>query len=107
MYRIFESNKAETILIVDAENVFNSINRKPLLHNIEYVCPINVTFLYNCYPISARICSTLYYWWKRIKIAQRNNTGERNADGDCALSLPPLLNHLHRQKKCSTCCFCR
>ena len=51
--RIFESNKTEAILMVDTENAFNSINRKALLHNIEYLCPVIATFLYNCYAISA------------------------------------------------------
>ena len=43
MHKIFESN--ETEVIVDAENAFNSINRKALLHNIEYLCPAIATFL--------------------------------------------------------------
>ena len=43
MQKIFESNKTEAILIVDAENAFNSINRKVLLRNIEYLCPANVS----------------------------------------------------------------
>ena len=53
MHKIFESNETEAILIVDAENVFNSINRKAQLHNIEYLCPAIATFLFNCYAISA------------------------------------------------------
>ena len=35
MHRIFESSETEAILIVDAENAFNSINCKALLHDIE------------------------------------------------------------------------
>ena len=45
MHKVFESNETEAILIVDAENAFNSINRKALLHNIEYLCPATATFL--------------------------------------------------------------
>ena len=37
MHKIFESSETEAILIVDAENAFNSINRKALLHNIGYL----------------------------------------------------------------------
>ena len=55
MHKIFESNEREAILIVDAENAFNSINRKALLHNIEYLCPAIATFLYNCHAISTRL----------------------------------------------------
>ena len=52
MHRIFKSNETEAIPMVDAENVFNSMNRKALLHNIKYLCPVIATFLYNCYVIS-------------------------------------------------------
>ena len=55
MHKIFEPNETEAILLVDAKNAFNSINRKALLHNIEYLCPVIATFLYNYYAISARL----------------------------------------------------
>ena len=55
MHKIFESNKTEAILIVDTENVFNSINREALLHSIECLCPAIVTFPYNCHAISAQL----------------------------------------------------
>ena len=58
MHIIFESNETEAILMVHAESAFNSINRKTLLHNIEYLCPVITTFLYNCYAISARLFIT-------------------------------------------------
>ena len=32
MYSMFEANETEVILLVDAENTFNSINGKVLLH---------------------------------------------------------------------------
>ena len=41
--------------MVDAENAFNSINRKALLHNIEYLCPVIATFVYNWYTKAARL----------------------------------------------------
>ena len=53
MNRIFESNKTEAILIVDAENAFNLINWKALVHNIEYLYTIIVTFSYSYYALSA------------------------------------------------------
>ena len=53
-HRIFESNETEAIVMVDVENVFNSINRKALLHNTEYLFPVIATLIYNCYAISAR-----------------------------------------------------
>ena len=55
MHKIFESNETEAILLIDAQNACNSINREALLHNIEYLCPAIATFLYNCYAISTRL----------------------------------------------------
>ena len=55
MHNIFESNETEAIIIVDGENAFNSINRKALIHNTEYLRPAIATFLYNCYAIFARL----------------------------------------------------
>ena len=45
MHGTFESNKTEAILIANAGN---ALNWKALLYKIEYVCPINEMFLYNC-----------------------------------------------------------
>ena len=82
MHGLFESNETEAILMVDVENTFNSINHKALLHNIDYLCPVNC----NAYlQLLCDICSSLYYWWKRIKIARRNNTGGPNSDGSVCL----------------------
>ena len=55
MCDIYENNETEAVLLVDAENAFNTINRKALLHNTEYLCPELATFIYNCYIIPARL----------------------------------------------------
>ena len=41
--------------LIDAENVFNSINRKVMLHNLEFICRIIVTYIINCYATPSRI----------------------------------------------------
>ena len=53
---IFEkNNETEAVLLVDATNVFNSINRKALLHNIDSLCPGISIYIYNCYVVPARL----------------------------------------------------
>ena len=32
----------------DAENAFNSINRKVMLHNLKFICPIIATYIIIC-----------------------------------------------------------
>ena len=39
MTMIFAEDKTDALLFVDAGNAFNSINRKIMLHNIQYICP--------------------------------------------------------------------
>ena len=46
---------SEAVLLVDANNAFNSVNRKLFLHNIEIICPILATFVNNCYASDSRL----------------------------------------------------
>ena len=55
MHDIFEDNETEAVLLVDAANAFNSINRKALLHNIDILCPAISIYIYNCYVVPARL----------------------------------------------------
>ena len=45
----FQEDDAEAILLVDASNAFNALNRECVLHNIERVCPPLATILINTY----------------------------------------------------------
>ena len=53
MYNLFQQEETEAILLVDLENVFNSINRKAMLHNISITCPILSSFVSSCYIVPA------------------------------------------------------
>ena len=55
MHDIYENNDTEAILLIDAENAFNSINREAMIHNITILCPIISIFIKNCYNIPARL----------------------------------------------------
>ena len=33
----------DAVLFIDAENALNSIDRKAMLHNLKFICPIIVT----------------------------------------------------------------
>ena len=49
MRSIFASEDTETILVVDASNAFNSLNRQVALRNARYLCPSLANFLINTY----------------------------------------------------------
>ena len=96
MHKIFESNDTELILIVEAENSFNSINCKALLHNIEYLCLGIATFLYNCYAISARL---FIIGGKELRLCEGTTQVDPAAMAAYALGLTPLLDHLQSLKR--------
>jgi hypothetical protein len=51
MVEIFNDDKCDGLIQVDANNAFNTINRSVLLHNIFYLCPEISIFTANCYAI--------------------------------------------------------
>lgn len=46
---IYEDSNTQCILLVDAENAFNQLNRKAGLHNVGIVCPFIAQYLKNTY----------------------------------------------------------
>ena len=49
MARLFDDEECEAVLLVDAENAFNRLNRKTALHNMHHLCPPIARFLKNTY----------------------------------------------------------
>jgi len=47
MKEIFLYEESDAVILVDAKNAFNSLNRKTALHNIQYICPSNSKILIN------------------------------------------------------------
>ena len=45
----------DAVLLIDPGNAFNSINRKVVLHNVEFIFPIIATYIINCYAIPSRL----------------------------------------------------
>ena len=55
MHDIFSEENTEAVLLIDAENAFNSINRKVMLHNMKPLCPLISTYISNCYAAPASL----------------------------------------------------
>ena len=51
MREIFSDDQCEAVLLVDAKNAFNTMNRKTMLHNIRIKCPSLATFVENTYSV--------------------------------------------------------
>ena len=52
---IFEEESTDAVLLIDASNAFNTLNREALLHNIPYVCPSLTTYVKKCYVKPSRL----------------------------------------------------
>ena len=46
MNSIFQEEESDAILLVDASNDFNSLNRSAFLHNVRSLCPALATYVY-------------------------------------------------------------
>ena len=51
MHAIYEDETCEAVLLVDASNAFNSINRNVFLHNVTIICPAIAMYVKNCYSL--------------------------------------------------------
>ena len=55
MRQVFESSETEAIILVDATNAFNSLNRQTALRNIQHLCPALSKVLINTYRDDVRL----------------------------------------------------
>ena len=45
----------DAVLLIDAEDARNSINRKVVLHNLKFICRIITTYIINCYSTPSKL----------------------------------------------------
>ena len=55
MRNFFNNEKSDGILLIDADNAFNRINRQAALWNVQYTCPVIKHVLINTYREATRI----------------------------------------------------
>ena len=91
MKDMFEKDDTEAVLLVDAANAFNSINREAILHNIRILCPILATYVTNCYKIPARL---FVIGGREIKSKEGTTQGDPLGMAIYAIGLTPMLEEL-------------
>ena len=91
MENIFKEESTEAVLLVDATNAFNSINRKVFLHNISILCPAISTFVTNCYTSPARL---FVIGGTEIRSNEGTTQGDPVAMAIYALGITPLITML-------------
>lgn len=91
MREINDADDTEAVLLVDASNAFNSLNRHAFLHNISIICPQISIYVNNCYKIPPR----LFIIGGEEIISQEGTTqGDPTAMAIYALGIMPLLTQL-------------
>ena len=81
----------DAVLLIDAENAFNSINRKVMLHNLKFIFPIIATYIINCYETLSRL---FIVGGREILSSEGTIQGDPTAMGAYALSILSLIKFL-------------
>lgn len=94
--RIYEDPDTEAVLLVDAENAFNSLNRQAALNNLQYICPEFFKYVLNTYrkPAQLHVANS-----DDVQISSEEGTtqGDTSAMGMYACSLMPLVGSLRAE----------
>ena len=91
MLEIFANKQTDTVILVDAKNTFNSLNRNVALHNIKITCPPFNTIIINIYRRSSKL---IVFEAKDILSEEGKTQGDNLVMSFYALSLAPLLRRL-------------
>ena len=83
------SGDSEGVLLVDASNAFNSLNRRVMLHNIQRLCPAFATCVINYYRSSAQ----LFVGGETLLSAEGTTQGDPLSKAIYALGTLPLVSH--------------
>ena len=78
MHDIFEADNTDAVLLIDASNAFNSLNRAAAPHNVRILCPTIATYAINTYREPARL----------IIIGGKEMRSEEGARSQVSLFLP-------------------
>ena len=88
---IYEDQSPEAVLLVDASNAFNTINRTVLLHNIAIICPPIARYVRNCYCANTRL---FIIGGGEIQSMEGTTQGDPTAMAIYAIVIIPLILRL-------------
>ena len=100
MCMIFEDDDAECLLLVDATNAFNCLNRNAALHNAQIICPTIATALINTYRAEVMM---FIIGGGILQSTEGTTQGDPLAMSTYAIGILPLINRL--TQLCKQVCF--
>ena len=95
MRKIFDKEDTEAVLLVDADNAFNRLNRSAALHNIKELCPPFHRFLSNMYQMSAKMIINDQAKTDYILSEEGSTQGDVSAMAMYAIGIRPLIDTLN------------
>ena len=78
----------DAVVLIDAENAFNSINRKVMLHSLKFICSIMASYNIHCYATPSRLFIDS---GGEIRSSEETTQGDPTAMGAYALDILPLI----------------
>ena len=104
MKEVFQDANTEAVILVDASNAFNSMNRQTALHNMQLICPEMSTYLLNTYrsPPSLFVANS-----KGVQILSEEGCTQGDNAGMAfyACNTVPLITLLHQNSTCKQAWF--
>ena len=97
MSRIFTEDECQGVLLVDATNAFNSLNRRTALLNIRYTCPNFSKYLINTYRKPAKL---FLPGGTHITSKEGTTQGDNCASGFYSVSTMILIKELSEINGC-------
>ncbi len=94
MKEIFNLEGTDGVILVDAANAFNRLNRSAALHNIQYLCPPFATVLINTYRTPSRLFIT---GGGELQSVEGTTQGDTLAMQFYGISITPILNTLKQK----------
>ncbi|XP_050739099.1 uncharacterized protein LOC127009782 [Eriocheir sinensis] len=95
MREIFDHVECEAVLLVDAKNAFNTINRKTMIHNIKTKCPSLAMYVENTYTYPTDLYINSHSGKvKVLKSSEGTTQGDPIAMAMYALGLSVLQNEI-------------
>ena len=92
--KAWDNPNTEAVLLVDADNAFNRLNRKAAIHNVRQLCPPLHRYLNNTYQKSAKLIINDSHTCDIIYSDEGATQGEVSAMDEYAIGIRPLIDIL-------------
>ena len=94
MKQIYELESTDAVILVDAANAFNRLNRQAALHNMQYLCPAFAIVLINTYRSPSRL---FIVNGGEILSTEGTTQGDALAMQFYGISITPIMNTLKKE----------